>query len=61
MQGVLKRTLHFVIFRLHCLELVIYIAHYQDKVSVISDIHREQHFVKAFSACPAYIVTDMAN
>jgi hypothetical protein len=25
---------------------------------VISGIHREQHFVKAFSACPAYIIAD---
>jgi hypothetical protein len=42
--------------RQHCLESVIYyIAYYLSEAFVISGINKEQHFVKAFSACPTYI------
>lgn len=48
--------------RQHCLESVIYyIAYYLCEALVISGINKEKHFVKAFSACPAYIVTDLVK
>jgi hypothetical protein len=38
--------------------VIYYIAHYLVKTLSISGINKRQHFVKAFSACPAYIITD---
>jgi hypothetical protein len=58
MQGMLKKTLHFGTLDYLFESVIYYIAHYLGDALIISGINKEQHFVKAFSVYPAYVITD---